>query len=202
MIAHSVFGSPLTAYFLFLLGTALTALPALESSNKVWLKVRTALQGGSPGAQLAFKALKTWLATQKGNPNLRFSSLNGDTTSGTTGAEPHGLTTASTGAMIGTGATTIYAIYLKKRGGATSFFILIDEASDAAISGLGANEVLVLPSVTASTTGSMATPSETVWIRPNGLAMATGVRASSVTTAIGTTIAANTASDDGFIISG
>jgi hypothetical protein len=178
--------------------TALTALPALESSNKVWQRVEAALAGATPGAKLQFKQFKQWLATQKGNLNLRYTTLNRDATSGTTGAEPHGLTTASTGAMIGTGVTTIYAIYLAKSSGATSYFVLVDEASDAALSGLTASVRLTLASITA---GTSAAPSETVYIRPAGLPMANGVRAASVTTPQGVTIAANTASDNGFIIS-
>lgn len=178
--------------------TALTALPTAEAANKVWQRVEAAMAGATPGAKLQFKWLRHWLATQKGNPNLRYSTLNRDTTSGTTGAEPHGLTTASTGAMIGAGATTIYAVYLAKSTGATSYFLLVDEATDAALSGLTASVRLTLPSITA---GSAANPSEAIFIKPSGLAFTVGVRAASVTAPQGLTIAANTASDNGFIIS-
>lgn len=177
--------------------TALTAFAAAESANKVWQRVEAALQNATPSAKLQFKQLKMWLATQKGNPNLRYATLNRDTTSGSLGAEPHGLTTASTGALIGTGATTLYGIYLAKSTGATSYFLLVDEASDAALAGLTASVRLTLPSITA---GSATAPSENVFIRPAGLAIANGLRAASVTTPQGVTIAANTASDNGFII--
>lgn len=181
------------------LHTALTALPALEDANKTWQRVNAALAAASPEAKLVFRQLKLWLSTFKNVPKLRYSTLNNDTTSGTTGAEPHGLTTASTGAMIGAGVAKIYGIYLAKSTGATSYFVLFDEATDAAISGLTASVRLTLPSITA---GSATNPSEAIFVKNNGLSIALGIRAASVTTPQGLTIAANTASDNGFILSG
>jgi hypothetical protein len=47
----------------------------LEDGNKVWQKVNKALAGGvgaNPASVEAFRGLKMWLATQKGNPQLQF----------------------------------------------------------------------------------------------------------------------------------
>jgi hypothetical protein len=171
---------------------ASAALSTLESSNKVWLRVKDALNDGSPEAQLAFKSLKLWLATQKGNPNLRFTPLNGDAVSG--------LATAANGQIIGSGAVTLYAVYVKSLIGGTAptYTVIFNDGTDVAISGLTASATLTLPSLARSTAGN---PAEAIYISPKGDAYANGLRAASVTAPQGLTLDAAADSVNGFIIS-
>ncbi len=182
-----------------MLWTASSALSTVEASNKVWNRVNAALVGASPSAQAAFKGLKLWLATQKGNPNLRFSFLTGDAAAlvSSTGG---GLVTASTGQIVGSGVTTVYGIYLKAKVGATAptYTIFLDEGTDAAISGLTASITLTLANLAASTA---SVPSENVYISPKGDPYLLGLRASAVTAPQGLTIDAAADSVDGFVIS-
>lgn len=181
------------------LWTASSALSTPEAANKVWQKANQVLQNASPGAQNAFKALKMWLATQKKNPNLRFSALQGNAAAlvSSTGG---GLVTASTGQKIGAGTATVYGVYLKAKVGATppTYCVVIDDGTDDAISGLTASVTVTLPNLTASTA---SVPAEAIYINPLGDAFANGLSAASVTAPQGLTIDAAADSPDGFIIS-
>jgi len=169
----------------------LSALATVEASNKVWEKAKAALANASPFSQQQFKQLKLWLSTYKGNPDLRFTPFSGAD-----------VIVAANGHPVGAGLTKIYGIYACKRADATASYLkLFDEGTDAALSGLTADVRLAIPMLGASV--AKGERSETVLIRPNGLAIAVGIRLASVTTSDGLTISA-VADDasDGFIISG
>jgi hypothetical protein len=175
---------------------ALAALPAVEGANLVWQRVNSALwpnangvaqASHSPLSMYAFRDLKKWLATQKGNPQLRFTAISAEL-----------LLTTDDGQGVGAGAATIYAIYLKKRQtNGTDFFLqVLDEGTDANIYGgaLTGSIVAVLPFLVAG--------DEAFVMYADGLAMANGIRLASTTTAIGTTASTLAAtSGDGFMIS-
>ena len=173
----------------------LAAMAALENANKVWQRVNDTLAGGtaavpgaSPLAQKAFRDLKLWLATQKGNPDLRFTRITSEL-----------LLTANDGLGVGIGVTKIYGIYLKKRitNGTDAFFQVIDEGTDANIYGgaLTASIVMALPFLLAS--------DEAMYLNPVGLSILVGLRFASTTTAIGTTASTLAATSmDGFAITG
>jgi len=172
--------------------SALSALPAVEDPNKVWSRVNMILASGSPAAKAAFKELKMWLATQKKNPKLRYSSLAPDSTTG--------LTTASDGQAIGAGVATVYAVYVRAltTGTAPTFTIVIDDGTDDNISGLTASVIITVPSKARS---SASVPADSWFIDAKGIAFANGLRASSVTSSQGLTIDASADSVVGFVIS-
>jgi len=168
----------------------LSAIAAVENPNKVWSRANVALATASPAAQKAFKELKLWLATQKGNPNLRFTALSGAS-----------LVTANDGQGVGLGAATIYGVYAQKRVDATASYLKVfDNGTDDNLSGLTAAVVLSLPFKVTSVAAGEKT--EGVYLNPRGLAMANGIRAASVTTSDGLTIStAEADAMDGFMIS-
>lgn len=172
--------------------SALSAIAAVENPNKVWMRVKETLAGGSPLAQQSFKNLKAYLATQKGNPNLRFSLLKPNATDG--------LVTASDGQAIGAGAATVYGVYVRALvgGSAPTYTILFDDGTDDNLSGLTAAVTVTIPSLARSTA---AVPADSWFIDAKGMAFANGIRAASVTAPQGLTIDAAADSVVGFIIS-
>src|SRR5215510_2240077 len=79
------------------------AAAATEAENLTWQRVDAALAGATPGAQMAFYALKRWMAQQLLTPNTRFTPLVNSTS---------GLITASTGGLYGLVATKLYGVYI------------------------------------------------------------------------------------------
>jgi hypothetical protein len=174
----------------------LANLPALEGANQVWNRVNTVLepnaggvasQGHSPAAFGAFRELKRFLATQKGNPQLRFTAISAEL-----------LLTTDDGQGVGFGAATIYGMYLKKRvtNGTDVFIQILDDGTDVNIyaGALTGSILSVTPFLLAS---------DEAWITfMPGLGIANGIRIASTTTAIGTTATTLAASTcDGFMIS-
>lgn len=138
---------------------------ALEDGNKVWQKVKLSLEDGHPAVQGAFAALKTWLAQQKGNPNLQFaafSEVQCDDADGT------GIIDA---------ACKVYAVYVKKASAATdNYFKLYDSATVDTTAG---EQIIAIP--------LLATTEVAFQMHPDGLAFANGVTVTQHTTSIGVT---------------
>lgn len=128
---------------------------SLEDGNLVWQKVKMALIDAEPAAQMAFAGLKTWLAQQKGNPQLQFEPIAG-TSIDASGGQDHGIDAAH----------RIYGVYVKKAATATdTFFVVFDDASNDAGAETDARIQLALLAA-----------SETAFaIYPDGLAMAAGL---------------------------
>ena len=166
---------------------ALSALAALTASNRVWESVRIALSGAGPAAQAQFKGLKSWLANSKGNLDLRFTPLTAE-----------GVTTADDGLGVGAGATKIYGVYLKKRASGTASYIsFVDNGTDDNYYG-GSLTGAVRLQIAAN-----AANQEHVYVTPQGVAMANGIRVVSTTAAAaGTTAGTAANSVDGFLITG
>lgn len=94
-----------------------------ENPNKTWERVKMALAGANPGIQQQFKALKTWLATQKGNPSLQFLPFS------------EADCDAAGGTVLATGVATLHAIYIRKETGSgasatDNWFWFYDDATD------------------------------------------------------------------------
>lgn len=166
---------------------ALSALPTVEDSNKVFQKVNKALAGASPSAQKTFRGLKEWLVEQKGNPNLRvvpFSSA--------------GVATADDGQAIGAGTAKVYGVYFKKPNDATAAYVsVVDNGTDDNYYG---------GSLTGSVriqAGLVSANQEFAAVFPNGLSIALGLRIVSTTAAAAGTTANTAASAPyGFVLYG
>lgn len=172
---------------------ALSNLPAVEDIQKVRHKAKNALEGASPCAKAAFKALFDYLVTQKKLSQARFSYLSPDATTG--------LITANDGQAIGAGTATLYAVYGQKQADATaSYLIIFDNGTDDNLS-TSTGPTLSLPFEEASVAAGEKT--ESFWMNPRGTAIANGLRAASVTDADGYTISSAAADAPfGFVISG
>ena len=87
---------------------------ALQNGIQVWQKVEKALTNANPGAQEAFRGLKKWLTTQKGNPQLQFIPFTAALLVADTGYSPIAV------------PATVYAIYAKNTGsGGTDSYIRV-----------------------------------------------------------------------------
>lgn len=154
-----------------------------ESANKVWQRVFIALRGANEASTRIFKELKQYLATQKGNPQLQFVSINGFTTAS------DGTATASVVACAG--ACTLYGLYLKHSGTTACWFKGSNNATTAASDGT---------QVIAET--SAVDKDEICRIWPNGKALSAGLTTTQQTTATGSTQTLNANRFDGFVILG
>ena len=76
----------------------------LQDSNLVWQSVKAALANANPAVVEAFRALKIYLATQKGNPDLQFIPFSDADITQATGYSPVAA------------ACTVYGVYLAKTG--------------------------------------------------------------------------------------
>ena len=78
----------------------------LEAGGKVWQKVRQNLTGASPAIQGQFKALREYLVSQKGNPDLQFAAFGDGDIVTATGYRFQAVA----------GAATLYGVYFIKNG--------------------------------------------------------------------------------------
>jgi hypothetical protein len=155
---------------------------ALENANKAWQRVQGALDaaGASPEVQLQFRALKMWLATQKGNPNLQFLSF--------TAAQA----AAAGGTVLATGVANVYAVFVKKTATATRNTVkLYDDATDDTTAG---DAVIAADLIAASQQAAV--------IYPDGYALAVGAVITGHTTLIGTTDGSSANAGSGFVLVG
>lgn len=102
----------------------MTVAKSLEGANLVWQRVNELMftNNSSPVSRAAFlRSLKSWLATQKGNPKLQYLSFSA--------VSAHDTKTTP---ELSTGGATLYALYaIVKKGGtdAISAFKWNDSAS-------------------------------------------------------------------------
>jgi len=171
------------------------AAPAIEAEAAIWQRVDMALAGATPGAQRAFDGLRRWMAQQLQAPQARFTPLVNSTT---------GLITPSTGGLYGLIATRLYGVYIRKTNVAgsalASYLKFFDDGTDGALSGMTAASRLVIP-LGAVSSGNPGTLYEGLYVNPNGLAVANGLRFALVTLADTFTISAAADGGDGFAIS-
>lgn len=92
---------------------------SLQNSQLVWQKVAKALAGASPAAQEAFRNLKTYIATQGGNPQLQFVPFSAEQITTDGGYTP----------VVGT--ALVYGWYAKARrsSGTTAAFMSLHDAT-------------------------------------------------------------------------
>lgn len=174
----------------FLCGLLATCAPApvnaylfaltVEAPVLTWQRVDIALAAATPGAQAAFRALKSFMEQQSAiGKSLQFVAI------------------ASLGAAVNLADVpcTLYGVYLKKKATATAAFAKLNNSAAATAGGAnGANMTDTLRFAVAS--------QERVQINLAGQAFATGLAAASETTAAGgaNTVAAD--SVDGFVLIG
>lgn len=154
---------------------------SLQSGVLTWQKVRQALTDANPAAAGAFKALREWLVSQNGNPDLQFIAF--------AGADVDD----AAGKVLADAACQLYGWYGKKTATATdSYLVLLDDATDDAG---GATDARV-------SVGFLVASEPQFGIYPNGLPMATGVVGKTYTDYDGVTDSTAGDSPNGFIIIG
>lgn len=156
---------------------------ALESQNLVWQKVKKSLANATPAAQAAFRELKTFMATQKGNIDLQYVPF-----------DASGVLDA-TGVAGPTGALTLYGFYGKKSGtGTTAAFLEVHNKNTIT----GSTDVL-------ASLYFKAANDERFLISPSGIAFGstTGTAVTSVTAIGGATVSTGQSdSQNGFLVVG
>lgn len=151
---------------------------SLESQNLVWQKVKSALMDAHPAAQNAFRGLKEYLATQGGNPDLRFAAFS------------EADCDAAGGTSIIDAPCKVYGVYVKKVSAATdNYFKLYDDLTDDTTAG---DQIVAIP--------LLATAEVGIEVHPVGLSFAAGVLVTQHTTSIGTTDGSD--GGNGFILAG
>lgn len=156
------------------------AAKVLEGANQVWERVNIALQGASPEVQGLFKALKLWLATQKGNPRLQYL--------------PFTDVTVDQATALTAGGGTLYAIYAKKGNTATDAYFKVNDSATLAGGAAGINFTNVFPLLNAR--------EEVAAFFQPGQAIATGLTVASETTGVGGTDSTAGDGPSGFMIVG
>lgn len=159
----------------------------LVSENLVWQTVRQFLAGASPAAQLHFKALKTYLATQGKSPDLQVVAFDA-TTNGSDGGNAT--------AVVADAACRIIAIYGKKSTGATAGYTKITDHATT----LGAPDSFLVPATNAGEEFYCTAPVNTAG--NIGHSMANGAVVGTVTAYNGTTKSLKVDSVNGFVIIG
>ena len=181
-----------------LLWAALGALPATEAENLTWQRADVIMAGATPGAQFAMQGFRKWLTQQKSCPDTRFTQLVNNATA------PLGLVTAGTGGLFG--ATTVarlFAVYIRKTftpGSALpSYLQLVDDGTDSALSGLAGSIKLSIP-LGAVSSAAPGTVYEGLYLNPQGLPLAAGLRFFLATASGGVVVSAAADGGDGFCI--
>lgn len=152
-----------------------------QSSNKVWNKVNKALAGANPGIVDAFRGLKLWLSTQKGNPDLQFIPFSAEDI------------VTNNGKLASVGASTLYGVYFagRRTSGTTAAFAAVHDASD--------NSATTTTVVTAKFNAS---GQAAALVSGVGWPLATDATISCATAVGGATESAAADAADGFIIVG
>lgn len=150
-----------------------------QSANLVRQKVHADTK--NPGVFYALKSLFLHLAANKGNPDLQYCAIDGNT-SASDGSNSANQVLADT-------ACTIYAIYLKKTGSTATWFKATDNATTATTNG-GQDISHVI------TTAN----DEYLFIYPTGHSMANGITVTENTSATGSVLTLKANKIDGFVI--
>jgi hypothetical protein len=153
----------------------------LQDGNLVWQKVNKALAGSNPAIQEAFRNLKVYMATQKGNPQLTFLPFSAE------------QAIANNGTDLAGQAVTVYGWYAKGRRttGTTSSFLATHAAADNTAT-----------TTTLVTSRFKAVGQEFGFVNPFGLACETGLTISAATAVGGPTESATADAADGFYVVG
>jgi hypothetical protein len=154
-----------------------------EDAKLVWQKVKAAVDtlGFCKAVQEQLKAAKDYHSQVLGNPNLKFTPIDG-TTNGSDGGN-------SATVISDTANTALIALVLKKRTDAVAAFNAISDHASA----IQAAKVIILGQLTAS--------KQVFLSYPKGFKNATGMTYSSVTAYNGTTQSLAASSSDGFALS-
>lgn len=152
---------------------------ALEGPNQVWQRVNNMLQGASPETKAAFRSLKQWLSTQKGNPKLQLVIFSAEDIVTNLGYSPD------------CDAALIYGIYVKGRRttGTTAAFFAAHDATDNSAT-----------TTTVFTKKFNLTGQEGLYIDPVGFRLTTELTLSCATTVGGATESSAADACDGFVI--
>lgn len=155
---------------------------SLQDGTFVWQKVAKALAGANPGVSQPFRELKTYIATQLGNPQLQFIPFTAEQ-----------ITTAG-GFAAADAPATLYAIYAKGRrttGTTSAFFQVFAQANNTA------STTLIIDGTRFKAAGQVYSS-----IYPSGKAVETAITIASDTTVAGDTESSAADAADGFIIVG
>lgn len=153
----------------------------LQDGNLVWQKVNKALVGANPAVQEAFRNLKVYISTQKGNPQLTFLPFTAEQAVTDGGVDLAGQ------------AVTVYGWYAKGRRttGTTAAFVALHAAAT--------NNATTTTLLTAR---FKVLGQEIGIVDPVGLACETGLTIASATAVGGATESATADAADGFVIVG
>lgn len=154
---------------------------SLQDGIFVWQKVSKALAGANPGISQPFRELKTYIATQLGNPQLQFIPFTAE------------QIVTNTGFQAADAAGSLYALYAKGRRttGTTSSFVALHAAADNSAT-----------TTTIVTTRFKAVGQAMGAVYPQGLAVETAFTLSGATTVGGSTESSAADAADGFIVIG
>jgi hypothetical protein len=154
---------------------------ALQDGIFVWQKVAKALAGANPGVSQSFKELKTYIATQLGNPQLQFVPFTAEQITTNLGYSPD------------VDGNTVYAVYAKGRrtSGTTSSFFALHAATDNSAT-----------TTTITTARFKATGQVFAAVYPTGLACETELTVSAATAVGGATESSAADAADGFVVVG
>ncbi len=156
-----------------------------EAEVKVWQKVKIALANESPAHQLAFKALREYLATHKNMPDLQFIPF----------SEAQAIANGGTD-LVGA-ACKLYGVFAKAvtaptaRSSTTAAFFAVHAAAD--------NSATTTTIVTARI---KAAGQSYALIEPDGIAVETGLTVSSATAVGGSGESTTPDGATGFVIIG
>ena len=153
----------------------------LQSGNLVWEKVKKATANAGPEVRLAFKALRDFLVSQKGNPDLQFVAYSAEQA-----ATDHGT-------VLIDAACTLYGWYGKAR--RTSATTVAFQALHAAAT----NDATTTTVVTALIN---ATGQRFSHITGQGRSIATSLTVASADAVGGSTETTAALASDGFVIIG
>lgn len=153
----------------------------LQDGNLVWQKVNKALVGANPAIQEAFRNLKVYMSTQKGNPQLTFLPFTAEQAITNDGVDLAGQ------------AVTIYGFYAKGRRttGTTTSYLSVHAAATSAAS-----------STAIISSRFKAVSQEFAYISAFGLASETGLTIAGDTLIGGQTESSAADSADGFLVVG
>jgi hypothetical protein len=154
---------------------------ALQDGIFVWQKVAKALAGANPGISQPFRELKTYMATQAGNPQLQFIPFTAEQIVTNTGFQALDV------------AGTLYAVYAKGRRttGTTSSFFAVHAATTN-----GATTTTIL------TERFKAVGQAFGFVSPAGIAVETAITLSAADAVGGATESTAADAADGFIVIG
>lgn len=155
---------------------------SLQEGIFVWQKVAKALAGANPGVSQPFRELKTYIATQLGNPQLQFIPFTAEQ-----------IVTAG-GFPAADVPATLYAVYAKGRrttGTTASFLQVFAQANNTAST-----------SLITHVSRFMAVGQVVGVVYPAGIAHETAITVAADTTVAGDTESSAADAADGFIIVG